>query len=176
MTRKLVLTGVMIFFRPGSVQQLLVGGLISAFYMMAAHSHQPYVAKFDNDFKLATDVAVVVTLNIAVMLNTRVDSSKEVLSAASLNVALIVVNIVLPVGVIASAIYQHRRSTAVHQHRSSTDAASQQSFELESAAVMDNPLHDGGDDKDGEAGDDQKHKATADEKDGKRMQIVPVAE
>ena len=26
MTRKVMLTGVMIFFRPGSVQQLLVGG------------------------------------------------------------------------------------------------------------------------------------------------------
>ena len=33
MGRKVMLTGVMIFFRPGSVQQLLVGGLIAAFYM-----------------------------------------------------------------------------------------------------------------------------------------------
>ena len=49
MGRKVVLTGVMIFFRPGSVQQLLVGGLIAAFYMAAAVSKRPFVSRFDNN-------------------------------------------------------------------------------------------------------------------------------
>ena len=49
MGRKVMLTGVMIFFRPGSVQQLLVGGLIAAFYMVAAASKRPFVSRFDNN-------------------------------------------------------------------------------------------------------------------------------
>ena len=69
MTRKVMLTGVMIFFRPGSVQQLLVGGLIAAFYMVAAASKRPFVSRFDNNFKICTDGAIVMTFNIAVMLN-----------------------------------------------------------------------------------------------------------
>ncbi len=49
MTRKVALTGIMIFFRPGSVQQLLVGGLIAAFYMVAATKKCPFVSRFDNN-------------------------------------------------------------------------------------------------------------------------------
>ena len=49
MGRKVMLTGVMIFFRPGGVQQLLVVGLIAAFYMAAAISKRPFVSRFDNN-------------------------------------------------------------------------------------------------------------------------------
>ena len=49
MTRKVMLTGVMIFFRPGSVQQLLVGGLIAALYMLAAAKKCPFVSRLDNN-------------------------------------------------------------------------------------------------------------------------------
>ena len=69
MTRKVALTGIMIFFRPGSVQQLLVGGTIASFYMAAAATKRPFVSRFDNNFKIATDGAIIVTFNIAVMLN-----------------------------------------------------------------------------------------------------------
>ena len=72
MTRKVMLTGVMIFFRPGSVQQLLVGGSIASFYMAAAATNRPFVSRFDNNFKICTDGAIVMTFNIAVMLNDRV--------------------------------------------------------------------------------------------------------
>ena len=100
MTRKVFLTGVMIFFRPGSVQQLLVGGTIASFYMAATATMRPFVSRFDNNFKVAVDAAIVVTFNIAVMLNDRVDLSKEFLSEGFLNFLLIFVNLVVPATVV----------------------------------------------------------------------------
>ena len=44
MTRKVVLTGLMVFFAPGTVQQLLLGSTISAAYMCIAIWKQPYVS------------------------------------------------------------------------------------------------------------------------------------
>ena len=107
MTRKVALTGIMIFFRPGSVQQLLVGGTIASFYMAAAATKRPFVSRFDNNFKIATDGAIIVTFNIAVMLNDRVDLSKEFLSEGFLNFSLILVNILVPLGVVVEQIYRN---------------------------------------------------------------------
>jgi hypothetical protein len=56
MTRKVMLTGVMIFFRPGSVQQLLVGSLIAAAYLVAAVARRPFVSQFDNNFKIVSQM------------------------------------------------------------------------------------------------------------------------
>jgi hypothetical protein len=54
MTRKVLLTGVMIFFRPGSVQQLLVGSAIATLYLLGAVARRPYVSNFDNNFKIVS--------------------------------------------------------------------------------------------------------------------------
>ena len=108
MTRKVILTGVMIFFRPGSVQQLLVGGMIAGLYMTAAVAIRPFESRFNNNFKICTDAAVMVTFNIAVMLNDKVDMSKEFLSEFSLNFSLILVNIVLPCLVVVEQLYRNR--------------------------------------------------------------------
>ena len=99
----------MIFFRPGSVQQLLVGGTIASFYMAAAATKRPFVSRFDNNFKIATDGAIIVTFNIAVMLNLndRADLSKEFLSEGFLNFSLILVNILVPLGVVVEQIYRN---------------------------------------------------------------------
>ena len=111
MTRKVALTGIMIFFRPGSVQQLLVGGTIASFYMAAAATKRPFVSRFDNNFKIATDGAIIVTFNIAVVLNDRVDLSKELLSEDLLNFCLVVVNILIPACVVSEQIYQNKKKS-----------------------------------------------------------------
>lgn len=54
MTRKVMLTGVMIFFRPGSVQQLLVGSLIAMAYLVGTVARRPYISRFDNNFKIVS--------------------------------------------------------------------------------------------------------------------------
>ena len=50
--------------------------------------------------KIVTDASVLVTFNIAVMLNDRLDLSKEFLSQSFLNVSLILVNILIPASVV----------------------------------------------------------------------------
>ena len=129
MTRKVMLTGVMIFFRPGSVQQLLVGGSIASFYMAAAATNRPFVSRFDNNFKICTDGAIIMTFNIAVMLNDRVDMSKEFMSENFLNLSLIVANILIPAGVVVEQLVQNNKKAK------------------EEAEVTPNPLRaDGGED------------------------------
>ena len=57
--------------------------------------------------KIVTDAAVLITFNIAVMLNARVDLSKEFLSEGFLNFSLILVNILVPAGVVVEQIYRN---------------------------------------------------------------------
>ena len=68
---------------------------------------RPFVSRFDNNFKIVTDAAVLITFNIAVMLNDRVDLSKEFLSEGFLNFSLILVNILVPAGVVVEQIYRN---------------------------------------------------------------------
>ena len=110
MTRKVILTGIMIFFRPGSVEQLLLGGLISAFFMASTVRYRPYVSAFDNDFKTVTDIAVLITFNICVMINVGAYSRIPLVSEDVLNFFLIVVNIVIPLCVFLVATYNNRKS------------------------------------------------------------------
>ena len=69
MTRKVILTGLMVFWAPGTVQQLLIGSTISAAYMSVAIWKRPYAVAFNNRFKIITDASVVLTFNIAVLLH-----------------------------------------------------------------------------------------------------------
>ena len=59
--------------------------------------------------KIVTDASVLVTFNIAVMLNDRVDMSKEFMSESFLNLSLIVVNILIPAGVVVEQLYQNNK-------------------------------------------------------------------
>ena len=72
---------------------------------------RPFVSRFDNNFKIATDGAIIVTFNIAVVLNDRVDLSKELLSEDLLNFCLVVVNILIPACVVSEQIYQNKKKS-----------------------------------------------------------------
>ena len=69
MLRKVILTGLIAFWAPGTVQQLLIGTTVSTFFLGAAIWKQPYTTVFNNRFKIVTDASVVLTLNIAVLLH-----------------------------------------------------------------------------------------------------------
>ena len=58
--------------------------------------------------KIVTDASVLVTFNIAVMLNDRLDLSKEFLSQSFLNFSLILVNILIPASVVVEQLYQNK--------------------------------------------------------------------
>jgi hypothetical protein len=73
MFRKVLLTGLMIFFSPGSVFQLVFGVLISAVFLTFSVWQRPFLSRFNNRFKIATDVAIMVTFAIAIMMNKNVD-------------------------------------------------------------------------------------------------------
>ena len=137
MFRKIILTGLMIFWSRGSIQQLAIGIQVSAFFLVATVKYQPYMTRFNNQFKIVTDAAVLVTFNIAVILSDRVDSSLEpawsvtqcILSQPStcqsdpyltvlrrcdtemMDAMLIIVNIVIPVSVVIYELAHARLSS-----------------------------------------------------------------
>ncbi len=76
--------------------------------------------------KIVTDASVLITFNIAVMLNDRVDMSKEFMSEEFLNLSLILVNILIPAGVVVEQLYQNSKKAQ------------------EEAEVTPNPLGPGG--------------------------------
>ena len=59
--------------------------------------------------KIVTDASVLITFNIAVMLNDRLDLSKEFLSQSFLNFSLILVNILIPASVVVEQLYQNKK-------------------------------------------------------------------
>ena len=59
--------------------------------------------------KIVTDASVLVTFNIAVMLNDRLDLSKEFLSQSFLNFSLILVNILIPASVVVEQLCQNKK-------------------------------------------------------------------
>jgi hypothetical protein len=77
MFRKILLTGLMIFWSPGSVQQLVTGVQISAMFFVLSVKNRPFVTRFNNNFKICTDLAVLITFAVAILLSPRVDQSME---------------------------------------------------------------------------------------------------
>ena len=98
MFRKIILTGLMIFWTPGSVQQLVVGVQLSAFFLILSIKTRPFLTRFNNNFKIVTDLAVMLTFNVAILISDRVDWSMEpdFITRDGLDLMLVVVNMVIP--------------------------------------------------------------------------------
>ena len=137
MTRKVILTGLMVFWAPGTIQQLLLGSTISAVYMAVAIWKQPYAIAFNNRFKIITDASVVLTFNIAVLLNPGVtesddeaskDSNLFFVGKAYLWVALFVINLGTPAALLVYELWQYyaNRETASRETDSSQSETQQQ--------------------------------------------------
>jgi hypothetical protein len=102
MLRKIILTGLMIFWARGSIGQLAAGIVVSALFLVASVNVRPFGDDFNNSFKIVTDAAVVVTFNVAILLNDRVDKSLEPAWAGQnqLDTLLLIANLMLPAGVV----------------------------------------------------------------------------
>jgi len=77
MLRKVSITGVLMFLSPGSLFQLVVGIVLCIAFGFSAAWFRPYVSGVANIFKVGTEVTLLVTLVLAVML--KIDLSTEAL-------------------------------------------------------------------------------------------------
>ena len=111
MLRKVILTGLIVFFAPGTVQQLLFGCIISTIFMGLAIWKLPYLTPFNNRFKIVTDAAIVMTFNMAVLLHPSVarDIASYDKSEFILGLALIVVNFGVPLALIVYELRGYRK-------------------------------------------------------------------
>ena len=115
MFRKVLLTGIMSFFVPGSIFQLIFGVLISAGFLGLSVSLRPYLSRFNNRFKIATDIAVLATFSVAIMMNANVDRSGEPewIDDYFFDIIFTIVNVIVPLGVVVvELLVQMTRSAA----------------------------------------------------------------
>lgn len=107
MFRKIMLTGLLIFFSPGSIFQLVLGLLISAVFLVLSVRIQPFTSRFNNRFKVATDVAIMATFSVAVLMNKHVDSSQEPswMSKTLFDAVFAFVNIWIPLTVVGIELF-----------------------------------------------------------------------
>lgn len=94
MLRKVFITGLIIFVRPGSLLQIVVALASSLAFGFAAAWYRPYINGAANAFKVATEITLTLTLTFATML--RFDLSKEDVSADTVGAWLTLVNLIGP--------------------------------------------------------------------------------
>jgi hypothetical protein len=99
MSRKVVMTGMLMFVSKGSLVQVVVGIVISIVFLMMVAYLQPYASPAANLFKLGAEAALVLTLIIVVLL--KIDLSREGFEdpdwwAATLGSILVMANTMLP--------------------------------------------------------------------------------
>ena len=75
MLRKVSITGILMFVSPGSLFQLVIGIILCIGFGFSAAWFQPYVSGTANIFKVGTEVTLLVTMVLAVML--KIDLSAE---------------------------------------------------------------------------------------------------
>eukprot|EP01047_Picozoa_sp_COSAG01_P010963 COSAG01_NODE_475_length_16519_cov_168.890621_2_plen_1708_part_00 len=101
MFRKVILTGIMIFWNRGSLNQLIMGMQVQTIFLIATVYHRPYIHPINNNLKTLTDVCTLATFNIAVLLNRRIDKDLEEEWSLGwtnefIGIFLILINLVLP--------------------------------------------------------------------------------
>jgi hypothetical protein len=83
LSRKLILTSVLMFFRAGTVAQLMLAQVVSVLYCALQCLKMPYADKWNNMLKIATDLQIIITLTILLGLKaTAGDSSADNLGAS----------------------------------------------------------------------------------------------
>ena len=96
MLRKAILTGILMFFKKGSLTQLVMAMLTSLGFLSAAAWFEPFAAPTANAFKLGTEIALLMTLMLIVLL--KIDLSKEDIPGGgdAVGAALLLVNVAPP--------------------------------------------------------------------------------
>ena len=104
--RKVFLTGLMCFFRRGSTEQLIFGAIVSGLFLAASVSKRPFVTKYDNDFKIVTDAALMITFNLSLLLK---DSDDGPVPLWVLGAVLVIVNVIAPLVLVSINIHGWRK-------------------------------------------------------------------
>jgi len=94
MLRKVMITGLLIFVKKGSVIQVVIAAFISFCFLIALARSFPYKDDLSNKFKLATECSLVLTLVLTILL--KIDLSKEDISADMIGVVMLGLNVVVP--------------------------------------------------------------------------------
>jgi hypothetical protein len=107
MLRKAILTGILMFFKKGSLTQLVMAMVTSLGFLSAAAWFEPFAAPTANAFKLGTEIALLLTLMLIVLL--KIDLSKEDIPGGgdTVGVALLLVNIAPPVASLVLSLLTH---------------------------------------------------------------------
>lgn len=75
MLRKAFLTGILIFYHKGSLFQLVIAIVFSLGFLGGVALFRPYASRTANAFKIMTEIALLLTLVLIVLL--KIDLSKE---------------------------------------------------------------------------------------------------
>jgi hypothetical protein len=82
------------FVNPGSLLQLVIALLFSLFFLAASAWFQPYASPAANMFKVGSELALVMTLALAVML--RIDLSTEDIDVDTVGFLMLLTTTVVP--------------------------------------------------------------------------------
>ena len=97
--RKVTLVGFVCFLERGSASQLVFATLWTLSFLIAAALARPVVVAWANNLKLGADFAIVLTLFITVVL--KLDLRNEAISDSGYGVVLVIVNVCVPLGLLA---------------------------------------------------------------------------
>jgi hypothetical protein len=99
MLRKTVITGVIMFVSIGSLLQMVVALLFTLAFSFTAAWCQPFVDQRANLFKIATELCLIVSLSLGILL--RFDlSNEEAMGEDVVGMLMLITNIVLPAAAI----------------------------------------------------------------------------
>jgi hypothetical protein len=98
--RKVILTGMMIFFKRGSLIQLALGTNIAAGFLIAGIICQPFAKRINNMLYSVTNGAILMTFTIATLLNPELDTSFAP-STWLVTILLLLTCVALPIACIA---------------------------------------------------------------------------
>jgi hypothetical protein len=125
MLRKATMTGLIMFVSPGSLLQVVVALLTCLCFMTASAWYQPYVSGAANMFKVGTEVSLLVTLTLAVML--RFDLSEEDIGRDTVGTLMLVFNVAIPTAAFLKGVHKFglkytKEETGDNEHKSLDDA------------------------------------------------------
>lgn len=86
----------------------MFGAIASAFFLAASVSSRPFHSEFDNDFKIVTDAALMVTFNLSLLLQK--DAAQDgLVPRVVLGATLVIVNVVAPLLLVGARGWKWRR-------------------------------------------------------------------
>ena len=102
--RKVTLTGLLIFWARGSLNQLAAGVLVAAFFLVIGIVNRPFGKNMNNNLYNVCNACILATFSSGLVLSDRIDQSMEpkFVTKATIENLLILVNVTDQLGCLAS--------------------------------------------------------------------------